>query len=236
MITKCAGDALGDEDLAPPTTSSGQPFWRRTKPAKPIATRSSGSPSARLAVAPFGGRRAARRELWTIVERQARSGSAPRRRGRSRSPRRPSAPSASAIARLRRSRPSPASAERRCQTTFAPLRCATQRGRRAAASRSGARAGSGASRISRVELAQVRRQRGDLAAEDEPAQPLVRASPRRARRSRRRRCGRSRRRRRRAPPPGPPGRRRAARSAGRGARISCASDDGAPPSCGRWWT
>jgi hypothetical protein len=29
------------------------------------------------------------------------------------------------IARERRSRPSPASAERRCQTTFAPLRCET---------------------------------------------------------------------------------------------------------------
>ena len=120
-----------------------------------------------------------------------------------------------AIERLRRSRPSPASAERRCQTTFAPWRRATQ----AAASSgesfrctSGKRCVAHQPRRAGAGAAAARRSRGRGRASAAPRT----ASPRRARRSRRRRCGRSRRRRRRAPPPAPPGRRRAARSAGRG--------------------
>jgi len=116
MITKCAGAPCSTSSSAA-ETSSGQPFWRRTKPAKPTNTRSSGSPSAALPL-PFVlaagvtllctivsgsriGKRAATSRSIAIAASPQRSMSAP-------------------ITRLRLSRPSPASAERRCQTTFAP--------------------------------------------------------------------------------------------------------------------
>ena len=145
MITKCAG-APSRTRMSAASTSSGQPFWRRTKPAKPIATRSGGSPSA-LLPAPLretGGstrvvhdrqRQPDREALRDVaVDRDRRVAPALHHRARSRAsggrgPRR-RAPSAGAR------RPS-----RRCGAR--PSRP------RAAASRSGGRPGSGACRISR---------------------------------------------------------------------------------------
>ena len=205
--------ALGDEDLAPPRRAPASPSGGGRSPAKPIATRSSGRPSAAL---PSRRRRRGRRA--PSCGRSSSGRSIGKRAATSRSIAIAASPQRSisaAMTRLRRSRPSPASAERRCQTTFAPCRRATQAAgeerrvvqvdeREAVLAHQPARAGGGA--------AAARRPRGRGRASAGPRT----ASPRRARRSRRRPCGRSRPRRRRAPPPGPPGRRRAARSAGRG--------------------
>ena len=195
------------------STSSGQPFWRRTNPAKPIATRSGGQPERAPCPAPL---RETGGSTRVVHDRQ----------------RQPDREALRDVAVDRDRRVAPALHHRGDRARAAVAALAGERGAqmpddlRAVAVRD--HRGREQRRVVQVddreavrahqplELAQVRRERGDLAAEHEPAEALVGRVPG-VREDRDLalvdgRAGVARRGRR----PGPPGRRRAARSGRRG--------------------